>query len=274
LIQELIYQTNDYYPFGTPFGNNQSDVSFQKYKYNGKELDMMHGLNTYDYGARQMDPVICQWTTVDPLAEKYYNVSPYAYCADNPVNAIDPNGKEIRPTGIEELTMIKNTLPRDSWSYVQLNKDGLIDKNLLNTYTGNSLNYTNLKTLVNSNLIVDVHLDDHYQYVDQNNILSSEKMSYIPFDPKYDLESDKDINGETINGLSSGESGDMGETLFPDKDGKQNSPNNDVVVVINKKLSKVGAAEVYSHEANGHVLLYILNGENHYGASHHPIDGS
>ncbi len=55
---------------------------------------MMHGLNTYDYGARQMDPVICQWTTVDPLAEKYYNVSPYAYCADNPVNAVDPDGKD------------------------------------------------------------------------------------------------------------------------------------------------------------------------------------
>ena len=55
---------------------------------------MMHGLNTYDYGARQMDPVICQWTTVDPLAEKYYNVSPYAYCADNLVNAVDPDGKD------------------------------------------------------------------------------------------------------------------------------------------------------------------------------------
>lgn len=56
---------------------------------------MMHGLNTYDYGARQMDPVICQWTTVDPLAEKYYNVSPYAYCANNPVNAVDLDGLKI-----------------------------------------------------------------------------------------------------------------------------------------------------------------------------------
>ncbi len=45
----LIHQTNDYYPFGTPFSNSQSDVSFLKYKYNGKELDMMHGLKTYDY---------------------------------------------------------------------------------------------------------------------------------------------------------------------------------------------------------------------------------
>ena len=41
-----------------------------------------------------MDPVICQWTTVDPLAEKHYNVSPYAYCSDNPINSIDPDGKD------------------------------------------------------------------------------------------------------------------------------------------------------------------------------------
>jgi len=37
-----------------------------------------------------------QWfMTMDPLAEKYYNISPYAYCGNNPVNAIDPNGKQI-----------------------------------------------------------------------------------------------------------------------------------------------------------------------------------
>ena len=91
----LIHHTNDYYPFGTPFSNNSSDVSFQKYKYNGKELDMMHGLNTYDYGARQYDAILPSWDRIDPLAEKYYNVSPYVYCADNPVNAVDQDGKDV-----------------------------------------------------------------------------------------------------------------------------------------------------------------------------------
>ena len=55
---------------------------------------MMHGLNTYDYGARQYDAILPSWDRIDPLAEKYYNVSPYAYCADNPVNAIDQDGKD------------------------------------------------------------------------------------------------------------------------------------------------------------------------------------
>ena len=88
----LIHQTNDYYPFGTPFSNSQSDVSFQKYKYNGKELDMMHGLNTYDYGARQYDAILPSWDRIDPLAETNYNISPYVYCGDNPINAFDPDG--------------------------------------------------------------------------------------------------------------------------------------------------------------------------------------
>ena len=64
----------------------------QPYKYNGKEFDHMHGLNTYDYGARQYNPVTARWDRMDPLCEKYYNVSPYNYCLNNPVNAVDPDG--------------------------------------------------------------------------------------------------------------------------------------------------------------------------------------
>ena len=30
---------------------------------------------------------------MDPLAEKYYSVSPYVYCAGNPVNLVDEGGR-------------------------------------------------------------------------------------------------------------------------------------------------------------------------------------
>ena len=65
----------------------------QPYKYNGKELDRMHGLDTYDYGARQYNPIVGRWDRMDPLGENYYSVSPYAYCENDPVNAVDPDGR-------------------------------------------------------------------------------------------------------------------------------------------------------------------------------------
>ncbi len=58
-------------------------------KYNGKEFDRMYGLNTYDYGARQYSPALPSWDRIDPLAEKYYSVSPYVYGGNNPVNRVD-----------------------------------------------------------------------------------------------------------------------------------------------------------------------------------------
>ena len=97
-----IIQKMHYYPFGAQLCDGTTDSNVQSHRYNGKEYDRMHGLNTYDYGARQYNPVTARWDRVDPLCEKYYNVSPYAYCANNPVNAIDPDGKEIVIVGSHE----------------------------------------------------------------------------------------------------------------------------------------------------------------------------
>ena len=88
-----VIQKMKFYPFGGEF-NDLNAVSYvQNHKYNGKELDRMHGLDTYDYGARQYDPVLARWDRMDPLCENYYNVSPYNYCLNNPVKNIDPDGK-------------------------------------------------------------------------------------------------------------------------------------------------------------------------------------
>ena len=68
----------------------------------------MHGLDWYDYGARNYEPVLSRFTTPDPLAEKYYSISPYAYCAGNPVMFVDPDGKKLRP--IKNITTVPNIL--------------------------------------------------------------------------------------------------------------------------------------------------------------------
>ncbi len=63
----------------------------------------MHGLNTYDYGARQYDPARITWDRMDQLCEKYYHINPYVYCGGNPVNRIDPDGNKIKLIGSSEI---------------------------------------------------------------------------------------------------------------------------------------------------------------------------
>lgn len=89
-------QRTQYYPSGLPFESFAGDnPERQPYKYNSKEFVTMHGYDMYDYGARGYYPAIMRFTTVDPLAEKYYPVSPYVYCGNNPVKFVDPDGKQF-----------------------------------------------------------------------------------------------------------------------------------------------------------------------------------
>ncbi len=105
-----VEEVSHYYPFGGVFALSQN---VQPYKYNGKELDTEKGLNWYDYGARQYDAVLGRFTTMDPMAEKYYSTSSYAYCENNPVKFIDPDGKKkviYNPDGTYKETTHNNLL--------------------------------------------------------------------------------------------------------------------------------------------------------------------
>jgi len=90
-----IEQASDYYPYGLAFNYNNLDKN--RYLYNGKELQNQTLATTffgvYDYGVRHYDPVIGRWNSVDPMGEKYYNISSYNYAANNPLLFIDINGE-------------------------------------------------------------------------------------------------------------------------------------------------------------------------------------
>ncbi|GAB6013505.1 RHS repeat-associated core domain-containing protein, partial [Viscerimonas tarda] len=84
-----------YYPYGKVIGNQESYAEgFQPYKFGGKEAEPMFGLGLYDFEARQLDKAVPRFTTMDPHAESYYNWSPYAYAANNPIRNVDPTGED------------------------------------------------------------------------------------------------------------------------------------------------------------------------------------
>jgi len=78
---------------GEPFLDQRSTTWNSRYTFSGKERDTETGYSYF--GARYYNSDISIWLSVDPLSDKYPNLSPYAYCGNNPVKLVDPNGMEI-----------------------------------------------------------------------------------------------------------------------------------------------------------------------------------
>jgi len=78
--------------FGTRHSiSGQPTLSANRWRFAGKEEQDLFGIAYSDFGARLYDRTA--WTAIDPLAEKYYSVSPYVYCNNNSIRQIDPSGK-------------------------------------------------------------------------------------------------------------------------------------------------------------------------------------
>ena len=267
----LPIQETHYYPFGLPMLGlgTTVDASSPKnnYLYNGKELQTDFGQDWgEDYGARYMGLFKRRWGVIDPLCEKSRRWSPYNYCLDNPLKFIDPDGMDtINAVQQEAQKMITNTLTTDDAKYVSFDENGNIDKDLVNSHCSDSGNYNDLQNILNSSTPVIVMLDDKVSFVDGNGQPGVHKMSYSPPDP-----TDTDPTGKTISGTSTGESGFMGKTLFPDLKGGENSPDRHMYIIVNKNLSEAAAAETHSHEANGHGVIYVTTHDREQ-ASHQVI---
>ena len=65
----------------------------ESFTFSAKERDSETGLSYF--GSRYYSSDLSIWLSVDPMAAKYPSLSPYVYCADNPVMLVDPNGEEI-----------------------------------------------------------------------------------------------------------------------------------------------------------------------------------
>ena len=164
-----VCQTNNYYPYGTPFCDGPvTDAAVQPYKYNGKELDLMHGLDTYHYGARQYYPVVPTWDRLDPMCESYTYMSPYSYCLDNPVNVVDPDGKEVFILYQDKKGKYKAFFYNGRQRYVPNNQFVLDFVHTYNYLKANNIG-TNVRNAVeNADILIGVHEMNITQYINES----------------------------------------------------------------------------------------------------------
>ena len=157
-----VLEANDYYPFGkripTPVtesavtepvevtsnpnphsaASTGSATSQNRWLFSGKESQsfLSASIPLLDFGARMYDPITARWTAQDPLAEKYYAVSPYAYCSANPVNIVDPDGLAWKPLYYNgEYVGYEWISNDDAYENGQL-KDGYYEQAIFFTATG------------------------------------------------------------------------------------------------------------------------------------------
>ena len=75
-------------------GKSIKTMRFHPFVFTGKERDEETGYGYF--GARYMDhELMTMWLSVDPMADKYPSISPYAYCAWNPIKLVDPDGRDV-----------------------------------------------------------------------------------------------------------------------------------------------------------------------------------
>ncbi|WP_343659405.1 DUF6443 domain-containing protein [Chryseobacterium sp.] len=127
-----VIDVNNYYPFGLKHQNGPvvpapfAGVPYN-YKYNGKELQET---GMYDYGARMYMADIGRWGVIDELAEKFSRHTPYAYVVNDPINGIDPDGRDVIfladskavPVAGHGAVIVGNE--RDGWYYYSMNGTG------------------------------------------------------------------------------------------------------------------------------------------------------
>ena len=102
-IEHRTVSTNDY--------NQNCSIDFRCCSFNGKEKDYESGFHYY--GARYYwSEVLTGWLSVDPMMDKYPSISPYAYCAWNPVILVDPNGMKFDSASVKFVNMYREDIDR------------------------------------------------------------------------------------------------------------------------------------------------------------------
>lgn len=171
--------TNDYV--------QSCSIDFRRCSFTGKERDEETGFGYF--GARYMDhELMTMWLSVDPLSDKYPNISPYAYCAWNPVKLVDPDGRDVYIIGDEKskAEALRQIQQKSKNMTFSIDKNGKLSfegeaKTKRERYMANIINSEN----VHVNLKVQNHSNHNGQTIDiggfDGNALSEDGKSITTF---------------------------------------------------------------------------------------------
>ena len=230
-----VEQVNHYYPYGGLMAESTGgDV--QRYKYNGKELDRMLGLDWYDYGARHYDGALTMWGTMDPLCEKYYGISPYVYCGDDPINAFDPDGKTIYIPK-EHQSIILAMINACSKTQYKVNEKGIvcIDNASISNENGSAHYSERIDGIISSKRMLTIMVSEKYTATNGK------------FSQTFDVE--KDCGG----GLTDTTNKSNVKTVVSGKDHLVHDTEGNII--------KKSVAEILIHEIVGHAAPVLVGTE-------------
>ena len=145
---------------------NQVEIGMKTYlEFTGKETDCETGYSYF--GARYYDPtLLTSFLSIDRYADKYPSLSPYHYCAWNPIMLVDPNGDSVYSI--------------DKWGYISIDRDlstreEYLGKDVLtSTKTGSKIEFEEGTLSVSSNI------DQYYEFIENGELISGiETGTYI-----------------------------------------------------------------------------------------------
>lgn len=115
----------DFSAYGMQLSGRCYNSDNYRYGFNGKEKDdeIKGNGNSYDFGARLLDPRVGRWLSLDPMTEKQPGWSPYKAFYDNPIKWMDPDGQfecdgDCNPTVVVEPTKEETVLMRQAYANI------------------------------------------------------------------------------------------------------------------------------------------------------------
>lgn len=255
-VEGAVLEGNGYSPFGERFDlGGLSSNRYNRFRFNGKEDMFRFQVPYIDYGARYYDPTVARWHRPDPMADKYPDTSPYAFCANDPVNFVDPQGDSLMICDTSILLALYAGLQNGQNILIKLNK-GVVDPSSLD---GSSKDFfmRDIYEIATSNEMVELSLSRGYVEKNESGLaMVSFKEVPIDYDDTIDLNDPSYFLPDGVSALGKHVKGNTGRSLFPVPSSSM-SPNNNIHVIINSssynyKHQAVGLAHEFSH-----VILYL-----------------